>query len=352
MSKDYSKELDPEVREKMKKNLVYVGIFSIVMIFAGLTSAYIVSMGDTFWLKYPLPIGFWISTGLIAASSLTYILAIQSVKKGNQQGLKLFMSLTLLLGIGFGYFQFKGYGQLVESGAHFTSPVLVTDGRYGDYFEIKYKGDFLEVDGNDYLLKGKKMTPGQQEALLAFVKPFYTIGNQEDYKIDWKWNTDFTIYFQNEPVSVVNNKLITASGTELLRTDIRRFMFLAWNIRDGRGDFFHKGELGKDFFIYYKGKQLTYKNRSLYFNNQVLSAPLQIKANQTRDLGSSYLYIITFLHLLHIFGTIFYLIKMVKNSFKGTYTSIDHLSLKLGAIFWHFLGLLWLYLLVFLLFIH
>jgi cytochrome c oxidase subunit 3 len=293
MNKDFSKELDPEVREKMKKNLVYVGIFSIVMIFAGLTSAYIVSMGDTFWLKYPLPIGFWISTALIASSSITYILAIKAVKKGNQKGLKLFISLTLLFGIGFGFFQFKGYGQLVDSGAHFTSPVLVTDGRYGDYFELKYKDDFIEVEGNNYLIKGKKLTDQQQNALLKFVKPFYTIGGESDYKIDWDWNTDFSIYFQNEPVSVVNKKLITASGKELMRTDIRRLMFLAWNIRDGRGDFFHTGELGKDFFIYYKGKQLTYKNRNLYYNNQILSAPLQIKANQTRYLASSYLYINT-----------------------------------------------------------
>lgn len=352
MNKDFRNELSPEVREKMKKNLVYVGIFSIVMIFAGLTSAYYVSMGDTFWVKYPFPLGFWISTAMIIASSLTYVLAIQAVKKGNIQGLKLFITLTLLLGIGFGFFQFKGYGQLVEQGAHFTSPVLVTDGRYGDYFEIKYKGDFIEVNGNDYLIKGKKLNEQQQAELIVFVKPFYTIGGETDYKIDWKWNTNFVIYFENEPVSVVNGKLLTASGKELKRTDIRRFMFLAWNIRDGRGDFFHRGELGKDFFIYYKGKELTYKDRNLYYNNQILSAPLQIKANQTRDIASSYLYIITFLHLLHIFGTLFYLIKMVINSFKGVYTQHEHLSLRLGAIFWHFLGFLWLYLLVFLLFIH
>jgi cytochrome c oxidase subunit III len=36
----YEQELKPEIREKMKKNLVYVGIFSIVMLFAGLTSGY------------------------------------------------------------------------------------------------------------------------------------------------------------------------------------------------------------------------------------------------------------------------------------------------------------------------
>ena len=37
---DFSNELSPETRVKMKKNLLYVGIFSIVMLFAGLTFAF------------------------------------------------------------------------------------------------------------------------------------------------------------------------------------------------------------------------------------------------------------------------------------------------------------------------
>ncbi len=51
---DLSKDMDPVVHEKMKKNLVYVSCFSIVMLFAGLSSAYIVSMGDAFSGLKPL----------------------------------------------------------------------------------------------------------------------------------------------------------------------------------------------------------------------------------------------------------------------------------------------------------
>jgi hypothetical protein len=111
---NYEKELSPEVREKMKKNLVYVGIFSIIMLFAGFTSAYIVMMGDSFWLKYPMPAGFWLSSASIAMSSLTFILAIRAIKKGNQGQLKMFMSATVLLGILFVYFQFRGYKELIS----------------------------------------------------------------------------------------------------------------------------------------------------------------------------------------------------------------------------------------------
>ena len=59
---DLSKDKDPVVNEKMKKNLVYVSIFSIVMFFTGLSSAYIVLMGDAIWIKVSLPNAFWWST--------------------------------------------------------------------------------------------------------------------------------------------------------------------------------------------------------------------------------------------------------------------------------------------------
>ena len=84
-TKGNNMEMNPLVKEKMKKNLVYVSIFSVVMLFAGLTSAYIVSMGDSFWIKFPLPTSFWISTAVIALSSLFIQLGITFAKKDKQK---------------------------------------------------------------------------------------------------------------------------------------------------------------------------------------------------------------------------------------------------------------------------
>jgi hypothetical protein len=49
MNKDYQNELTPEVREKMNKNLVYVGIFSILMLFAGIVpwSAFLILFNNS-----------------------------------------------------------------------------------------------------------------------------------------------------------------------------------------------------------------------------------------------------------------------------------------------------------------
>lgn len=352
MKIDYDQELSPEIREKSKKNLVYVGIFSIVMMFAGFTSAYIVSMGDSFWLKYPMPNGFWISTVIIILSSVFLELAIRFVKRNNQKMLKLFVTMTLLSGIAFVYFQFQGYKQLTNFGAHaVNNHIIVTQGRYGDYFEVKYNGTFIEVDGNDYLMNGKKLTENQMKDLQSFTSQFLELTRNQSFEIK-NYGKPFILYYNNQPLGMINNKLCTPDGKEIQYVDQMRLRDLSINIRDGRGDFFVKGELGKDFKILYKGKELQYKDRTLQMNGKKLSKYLQIKAMEASDTGTSYLYIITFLHLLHIAVTLFYMLKMTISSFSGRFSAEENLSLRVGAIFWHFLGLLWIYLLLFLLFIH
>jgi len=47
-----------------------------------------------------------------------------------------------------------------------------------------------------------------------------------------------------------------------------------------------------------------------------------------------------------------YMLRMSIRSFTGKLATHDYLAVRMGAIFWHFLGLLWGYLLLFLLFIH
>ena len=66
MSQNYIKTKEDLKMNKAKKNLVYVAMLSIIMLFGGLTSAYIVSMGDSFWLKLSVsawPKVFFVSTG-------------------------------------------------------------------------------------------------------------------------------------------------------------------------------------------------------------------------------------------------------------------------------------------------
>jgi len=88
------------------------------------------------------------------------------------------------------------------------------------------------------------------------------------------------------------------------------------------------------------------------YNGTVLKPHMQLSAMQAADSASAFLYLITFVHLLHVLIALLYLMKVAIASFSGKFNSQNTLSLRLSSIFWHFLGLLWLYLLVFLIFIH
>lgn len=100
--------------------MLWLAIISMCMIFGGLTSAYMVRSGDPGWLQFELPTLFFVSTGVIIASSLTMLFAYQSAKKDNYMGVKLGMSLTLILGIVFIICQLKAWGALVDQGIFIT----------------------------------------------------------------------------------------------------------------------------------------------------------------------------------------------------------------------------------------
>lgn len=175
---------------KTKKMLLWFAMISFIMVFAGLTSAFIVSKSRPDWKPIALPIAFSISTVVILLSSLTFLLAKKAIKNDNRSQTTLFLWLTLGLGIAFVVFQFQGFGLLVQQG-----------------------------------------------------------------------------YFPTGPTANVN---------------------------------------------------------------------------------SSFLFVLVFMHLVHLFGGLIALIVVIFNHARGKYNSKQTLGLELGAIFWHFLDFLWLYLFLFL----
>jgi len=112
-----------EKHKRAKKMMLWFGIASLIMSFAGLTSAYIVSSTREDWLKdFQLPNAFLISTIVIIISSLTFILAKKALKEGKRQFVSIWLWTTLILGIVFIYNQFLGFNQIIELGYNFTGP--------------------------------------------------------------------------------------------------------------------------------------------------------------------------------------------------------------------------------------
>jgi len=105
-------------KRKSAKALLWIGIISMIMFWAGLTSAYIVRQNAGNWLLFKVPDMFFISTAIIILSSITLLLVQNAVKKNNTKIITLGTLSTLVLGFVFMACQYKGWGDLFENGVY------------------------------------------------------------------------------------------------------------------------------------------------------------------------------------------------------------------------------------------
>jgi cytochrome c oxidase subunit 3 len=93
------------------KFTLWVAIGSILMMFAGLTSAYIVKRSQASWLMIEIPVMFWYSTATILASSVTVQLALKALKKREMINYRRLLVVTAVLGVLFIVLQVAGFRQ-------------------------------------------------------------------------------------------------------------------------------------------------------------------------------------------------------------------------------------------------
>ncbi|MFT6112144.1 MAG: cytochrome c oxidase subunit 3 [Bacteroidia bacterium] len=117
-----TKELEYEGRVHPKKFSLWLLLLGILMLFSGLTSAYIVRKGDGNWFNFELPAVFLYSTGLILLSSITMIYAYRSAKKDEINGVIIGLLFTIILGVAFVISQYLGWLEMSGDGLHFVNP--------------------------------------------------------------------------------------------------------------------------------------------------------------------------------------------------------------------------------------
>ncbi len=225
---------------RARQLLTWFLIIAIVMFFAGLTSAYVVSMSGGYWVDIRLPDAFLVSTACIVVSSLFLQMALHRTRLGRTAGTALLIALALAFGVGFAISQVQGWGQLVGKGNFVVGKVLQSTGTYGK---------------------------------------------------------DWSIRFQ---------------GQELVLED---------------GKFYLPDDTGR---------------------SHALNADLQ----EQKNTASSYIYALTAAHLAHLALALVSLLVMLVQAARGAYSKADHAGLWAGTMFWHFLGFLWIYLFLFLTFVH
>ncbi|MDP4249853.1 MAG: cytochrome c oxidase subunit 3 [Bacteroidota bacterium] len=115
-SLEFANVVDQNKKIHPHKFTLWVGIASILMMFAGLTSAYLVKREQPGWTNFQVPLIFWYSTATILISSLTMYIALKSFRERSIIKYKRLVAVTALLGILFMVLQFFGFRQLWLSG--------------------------------------------------------------------------------------------------------------------------------------------------------------------------------------------------------------------------------------------
>jgi cytochrome c oxidase subunit 3 len=113
-------DAQPTLSMNPKKFSMWLFLLSVVMIFASLTSGYIVRKAEGNWVDFELPPIFWLTTGILLVSSLTHHLAFVNAKKDNLAQVKGWMLITALLGVSFLVTQWYSWVYLVNINVYFS----------------------------------------------------------------------------------------------------------------------------------------------------------------------------------------------------------------------------------------
>jgi len=96
----------------------WILLTAVTMLFAGLSSAYIVLRGVPEWQNITMPNLVWANTVILLASSVAIEFARAAVRRNNAGGVKQWLAVSGILGIGFLVGQFAVWRQLVAAGVY------------------------------------------------------------------------------------------------------------------------------------------------------------------------------------------------------------------------------------------
>lgn len=159
-----------EQRRRAAKPLLWIGIAGMAMMFAGMTSGYVVSRSalvqDERWMTFGLPNMFVISTVLAALTSVILFLSVKQYKKANLSAGRNLVILGFISSIAFVVFQLLGWKELYDNGVFFTGPGSNTAGSW--IYAITFL-HLLHVVG------------GMVASLITIIKAYLSKYNEQDY---------------------------------------------------------------------------------------------------------------------------------------------------------------------------
>jgi len=100
---------------------VWILLTAIIMLFAGLSSAYIVLRGVPAWQNIELPSLLWPNTAVLLLSSVAIELSRRAVRRNDVQSMNRWLALGGVLGLTFLVGQLAAWRQLVNAGVYLPS---------------------------------------------------------------------------------------------------------------------------------------------------------------------------------------------------------------------------------------
>jgi cytochrome c oxidase subunit III len=97
---------------------LWVILAAVVMMFAALSSAYLILSGGEQWRPVTMPRMFYLSTGTIVLSSFTFEAAKRYLNLGKEFNYLRWLGVTLFLGLAFLVFQLMGWRELAAQGVY------------------------------------------------------------------------------------------------------------------------------------------------------------------------------------------------------------------------------------------
>jgi len=117
---EYIEEPKQTLSMHPKKFALWLFIVTVVMIFAALTSAYIVRQSEGNWQEFTLPTSLYVNSIIILLSSVSMQWAYLSAKKDNIKSLKISIIISAVLGVAFLVGQLLSWQDLVAIDVYFV----------------------------------------------------------------------------------------------------------------------------------------------------------------------------------------------------------------------------------------
>ena len=207
--------------------------------------------------------------------------------------------------------------------------------------EVEFKDKKAYVNGEVFLASAQK-------DLFRFAFGVY---NQTPlFAIKGDYGVDFTVRLNNETLEYENNKLYFPAQdlTQSEIANINKKVFEGgqeYEIKKGK--IFVNGEPIDEenyetFIELDRGIRVHFLNGKWTRLREELNPAQNNEMRQAGNIASSYIYVFTGMHVLHVLIALILLGVIIKRSFKGHYTDKNQLGIEATSIIWHFLGVLWL----------